>query len=75
MQMESSQKHFNQTTYSEQQPQIPIDASIRHYELPNLTQLLYDFTNKEQDAIQQCFRTGNFTSLRDLPAHLLPNAI
>ena len=26
---------------------IPVDNSINHYELPNLTQLLYDFTNKE----------------------------
>lgn len=30
---------------------IPIDHNINHYELPNLTQLLYDFTNKEQDVI------------------------
>ena len=61
--------------YQDGQGQIPIDTSIKHYELPNLTQLLYDFTNKEQDTIQQCFRTGNYTSLRDLPAHLMPNAI
>ena len=37
--------------------------------------MLYDFTNKEQDTIQQCFRTGNYTSLRDLPQNLLPNQI
>jgi hypothetical protein len=72
MQKESSQKQIND---SNSQAQIPIDASIRHYELPNLTQLLYDFTNKEQDTIQQCFRTGNYASLRDLPTHLMPNAI
>lgn len=29
------------------QETIPIDTSINHYELPNLTQLLYDFTNRE----------------------------
>jgi len=29
------------------QESIPVDNSINHYELPNLTQLLYDFTNKE----------------------------
>lgn len=40
-----------------------------------MTQLLYDFTNKEQDTIQQCFRTGNYASLRDLPPGLMPNAI
>ena len=57
------------------QETIPIDASINHYELPNLTQLLYDFTNKEQDLVMRCFRVGNYTSLRDLPANLMPNAV
>ena len=55
--------------------EIPMDSNINHYELPNLTQLLYDFTNKEQDTILQCFRTGNYTSLRDLPTNLLPNSV
>jgi len=36
---------------------------------------LYDFTNKEQDTILRCFRTGNYNSLRDLPANLLPNSV
>ena len=54
---------------------IPMDNSMNHYELPNLTQLLYDFTNKEQDLVMRCFRVGNYTSLRDLPANLLPNAV
>jgi hypothetical protein len=40
-----------------------------------LTQLLYDFTNKEQDIILRCFRTGNYNSLRDLPVNLLPNTV
>ena len=57
------------------QDTIPVDASMNHYELPNLTQLLYDFTNKEQDTIMRCFRVGNYTSLRDLPANLLPNTV
>ena len=39
---------------------IPIDKSVNHYELPNLTQLLYDFTNKEHDLIMRCFRPGNY---------------
>ena len=46
---------------------IPVDSNINHYELPNLTQLLYDFTNKEQEIIAKCFRVGNYQSLRDLP--------
>lgn len=29
------------------QEAIPVDNNIQHYEMPNLTQLLYDFTNKE----------------------------
>jgi hypothetical protein len=57
---------------SERDNAVPIDGSIRHYELPNLTQLLYDFTNKEQDTILRCFRTGNYDSLRDLPSKLTP---
>ena len=57
------------------QEAIPVYQTMNHYELPNLTQLLYDFTNKEQDIIMRCFRVGNYTSLRDLPANLLPNAV
>jgi hypothetical protein len=57
------------------QEAIPMDGQLNHYELPNLTQLLYDFTNKEQDTVMRCFRVGNYTSLRDLPANLLPNAV
>ena len=47
-----------------------IDATVNHYELPNLAQcnsgllahnfiVLYDFTNKEHDMIMRCFRIGN----------------
>jgi len=57
---------------SDREHNVPTDGSIRHYELPNLTQLLYDFTNKEQDTILRCFRTGNYDSLRDLPSRLAP---
>ena len=39
-----------------------------HYEIPNLSSMLYEFTNKETEKIQQGFRIGNFVSLRDLPA-------
>lgn len=60
---------------TKEQADIPVDTSINHYELPNLTQLLYDFTNKEQDTILRCFRTGNYNSLRDLPPNLLPNSV
>lgn len=37
--------------------------------------MLYDYTNKERDLIQRCFRTGNYNALRELPNHLGPNQI
>jgi hypothetical protein len=37
--------------------------------------MLYEFTNKEQEIVQHCFRIGNFHSLRDLPKHLLPGNV
>ena len=46
-----------------------------HYQVPNLSSMLYEFTNKEQDRINQSFRTGNHNSLRDLPRHLLPGNV
>ena len=46
-----------------------------HYEVPNLSSMLYEFTNNEQDRIHQSFRVGNFQSLRDLPRHLLPGNV
>lgn len=42
-------------------------ASGSHYEVPNLTSMLYEYTNKEQERVLQGFRIGNFVSLRDLP--------
>jgi hypothetical protein len=41
-----------------------------HYEVPNLTSMLYEFTNKEKDRVSQGFRVGNFVGLRDLPNDL-----
>ena len=46
-----------------------------HYEVPNLSSMLYEFTNNEQDRIHSSFRVGNFQSLRDLPRHLLPGNV
>ena len=42
-----------------------------HYEVPNMSSMLYDFTNKEQERVHQSFRIGNFVSLRDLPDSLM----
>ena len=37
--------------------------------------VLYDYTNKERDLIQRCFRTGNYNALRELPNHIGPNTL
>ena len=42
---------------------------------PNLSSILYEFTNREKDRIERCFRIGNFLSLRELPKHLLPGNV
>ena len=51
------------------------DAQMSHYEMPNLAACLYDYTNKEQDMVYRCFRTGNYDSLRDLPNELAPQQV
>ena len=43
--------------------------------VPNLSSILYEFTNREKDRIERCFRVGNYHSLRDLPKHLLPGNV
>ena len=49
--------------------------TVSHYEVPNLTSMLYEYTNKEQEYIQRCFRAGNFNQLRELPDSVKPNSI
>ena len=46
-----------------------------HYEVPNMTSMLYEFTNKEQDRVHQSFRTGNYISIRDLPSVIVPGNV
>ena len=41
-----------------------------HYEVPNMSSMLYEFTNKEQSRIHQSFRVGNYISLRDIPNNI-----
>lgn len=48
------------------------EAQMSHYEMPNLSACLYDYTNKEQDFVLRCFRAGNYDSLRDLPNDIAP---
>ena len=46
-----------------------------HYEVPNLSSMLYEYTNKERDRVFASFRVGNYNSLRELPRHLIPGNI
>ena len=48
------------------------DSGItNHYEVPNLSSMLYEFTNREAERVAMGFRTGNYVGLRDLPKHLM----
>jgi hypothetical protein len=57
------------------QPTHHTSKISNHYEVPNMSSMLYEFTNKEADRVHQSFRVGNFVSLRDLPDSLLPGNI
>ena len=46
-----------------------------HYEVPSLSSMLYEFTNREQDLVNQAFRTGNYINMRDLPENIAPNNV
>ena len=52
-----------------------ISKISNHYEVPNMTSMLYEFTNKEQDRIHQSFRVGNYVSLRDIPDSIQPGNV
>lgn len=44
----------------------------KHYECPNLSSMLYAYTNKERDTVQQAFRGGNYQTIRALPDEIRP---
>lgn len=46
-----------------------------HYEVPILSSMLYEYTNKELDIIKNAFRTGNYDSIRGLPNDLKPFSV
>jgi hypothetical protein len=56
-------------------PRTGNDVPTNHFEIPNLSSMLYDYTNKEKDLIEKCWRVGNYYSLRDLPTNLAPSNI
>ena len=48
---------------------------VPNYAKPNLSHMLYDYTNRDQDLVAQAFRTGNFTYLSSLPNFIQPSAV
>jgi len=48
---------------------------IKHYEVPNLASMLYEYTNREHDFVMQAFRPTNYHSLRALPNDLAPFSV
>lgn len=56
-------------------PRTGDEKKMNHFEIPNLSSMLYDYTNKERDLIQQCWRVGNYNSLRDLPTNIGPSQV
>ncbi len=67
---QSTENEFDNTT-----SQDVTGNTAPHYEVPILSSMLYDYTNKEQERIKKSFRTGNFIGLRDLPANMQPGNI
>lgn len=56
-------------------PRTGVEGANNHFEIPNLSSMLYDYTNKEKDLIQKCWRVGNYHSLRDLPTNIAPSNV
>lgn len=72
----SPNNEFNSSKYNYPNSIELMNSNIsNHYEVPNMSSMLYEFTNKESDHIHQAFRVGNFVSLRDLPNVLLPGNV
>ena len=55
--------------------QSKITNANAHYEVPNLSSMLYEFTNKEQDQVINAFRINSFVTIRDLPDHIAPTNV
>jgi hypothetical protein len=72
---ETDQEGFGQSPKQGPGSEKITSKIANHYEVPNMTSMLYEFTNKEQDRIHQSFRVGNYVSLRDIPDSLLPGNV
>jgi hypothetical protein len=56
-------------------PRTGGESGANHFEIPNLSSMLYEFTNKEKDLVERCWRIGNYNSLRDLPTNIAPSNV
>ena len=45
---------------------------VKHYEVPNLSSMLYEYTNREKDYVERAFRGGNYQTIRGLPDDIRP---
>lgn len=57
------------------QSKSKITNANAHYEVPNLSSMLYEFTNKEQDQVINAFRINSFVNIRDLPDNIAPTNV
>lgn len=67
--------YMGPSSYDNFSPRTGVEGGNNHFEIPNLSSMLYDYTNKEKDLIEKCWRVGNYHSLRDLPSHLAPSNV
>lgn len=73
--MKATGSSFEDARSPMEQAMFGTEGDMSHYEMPNLAACLYDYTNREQDAVIRCFRTGNYDSLRDLPNEIAPQTL
>ena len=49
-------------------------AELDHHQMPNFAAILPDYSNREQEYIQQAFSVTSFVMVRDLPTRIRPSA-
>lgn len=48
------------------------ERKVKHYEVPNMSSMLYEYTNREKDYVERAFRGGNYQTIRALPDDIRP---
>lgn len=70
--VEGEKNDENSSTYANLRSQQARAAPLRHYEVPNLSSMLYEYTNREKDIVERAFRGGNYQTIRALPDEIKP---